>query len=83
MAQVILTTVGRALGGAVGGALGGVIGNALDRTLVNALSPLRQLGSRLEGVRLGASDQGAPIKQVFGRGRVAGTILWTARLREN
>ncbi|ESQ79553.1 glycoside hydrolase TIM-barrel-like domain-containing protein [Asticcacaulis sp. YBE204] len=83
MAQVILTTIGTALGGPVGGIIGSTLGQAIDRTVVNALSPVRQLGSRLEGVRVASADQGAPIKQVYGRGRVAGTIIWTARLKEN
>ncbi|MDC7683669.1 glycoside hydrolase/phage tail family protein [Asticcacaulis sp. BYS171W] len=83
MAQVILSTIGSALGGPVGGFIGSTIGQAIDRTVVNALAPVRQLGSRLDGVRVAAADQGASIKQVYGRGRVAGTILWTARLKEN
>ncbi|MFT3997274.1 MAG: glycoside hydrolase/phage tail family protein [Asticcacaulis sp.] len=83
MAQVILTGLGTALGGAAGGWIGGLIGAGLDRTLVNSLSPARQVGSRLEGVRLSAADQGAPVKQVYGRGRVAGTVIWAARLKED
>ncbi|WP_298326814.1 glycoside hydrolase/phage tail family protein [Asticcacaulis sp.] len=83
MAQMTLSTLGGALGGPVGAAIGGLIGNAIDRTLINGLSPVRQVGPRLQGVRVAAADQGAPIAQVYGRGRVAGTVLWTARLKEN
>jgi hypothetical protein len=83
MAQLTLSTLGGALGGPVGAAIGGLIGNAIDRTLINGLSPVRQVGPRVQGVRVAAADQGAPIAQVYGRGRVAGTVLWSARLKEN
>ncbi|UDF03222.1 glycoside hydrolase/phage tail family protein [Asticcacaulis sp. AND118] len=83
MAQLTLMGLGTALGGPIGGAIGGLLGNAVERTLVSTFSPVRQVGPRLEGVRITAADQGAPIKQVYGRGRVAGTVLWAARLREN
>lgn len=83
MAQVILTAVGSALGGPVGGFIGGQIGSALDRTALNALADPRQAGRRLTGLQLNQSSQGDPIKQVFGRARIGGTILWAARLKEN
>ncbi|MFT4089283.1 MAG: glycoside hydrolase/phage tail family protein [Asticcacaulis sp.] len=83
MAQVVLSAVGTAIGGPVGGVIGAAIGGVLDKTLINALEPVRQLGPRLEGIRVSASAQGSPVKQVYGRGRVAASVIWAARLRES
>ncbi|MDC7677256.1 baseplate multidomain protein megatron [Asticcacaulis machinosus] len=83
MAQVILSAVGTYLGGPVGGFIGSQIGAAIDKTIVNSLAPTRTVGPRLSGVRLNASAQGEPVKQVFGRARVAGTVIWAAGLKEN
>ncbi len=83
MAQVILSAVGQALGGPVGGWIGAQIGSAIDRTAINSLAPARQVGARLTGLQLTGSAQGDPVKQVYGRARVAGTIIWAARLKEN
>lgn len=82
MAQVILGAVGQALGGHVGRAIGLALGQAADRTFLNGLTT-RQVGPRLTGLQLSGSAQGDPIKQVFGKARVAGTVIWAARLREN
>jgi hypothetical protein len=71
------------LGGPVGGWIGAQIGSAIDRTAVNSLTPARQVGSRLTGLQLTGSAQGDPVRQVFGKARVAGTIIWAGRLREN
>lgn len=83
MAQVVLSAVGSAIGGPVGGVIGAALGGLVDKTLINTLQPVRQLGARLEGLRVSASAQGSPIKQVFGRGRVAASVIWTARLKES
>lgn len=83
MAQVVLSAVGQVLGGPVGGWIGAQIGQAIDRTALNSLAPTRQVGSRLAGLQLSGSAQGDPVKQVFGKARVAGTIIWAARLKEN
>ncbi|MDI7775375.1 glycoside hydrolase/phage tail family protein [Asticcacaulis sp. EMRT-3] len=83
MAQVILSAAGTALGGPIGGFIGHQIGAAIDRTVVNSLMPARQVGPRLTGLQLTQSAQGDPVAQVFGRMRVAGTVIWAARLKEN
>ncbi len=83
MAQVILSAAGQALGGAAGRLIGQMVGAAADRTLVNGLLPARQVGPRLTGLQLSGSAQGDPVKQVFGKARVAGTVIWAARLKEN
>jgi len=83
LAQVVLSAVGQALGGPVGGWIGAQIGSAIDRTAINSLSPARQVGARLTGLQLTGSAQGDPVRQVYGRARVAGTVIWAARLKEN
>ncbi len=82
MAQVILSAAGRAIGGPVGGAIGRALGHAIDRTAINNLSPAREVG-RIAGVKISGSAQGDPVAQVFGRARVAGQVIWAARLKEN
>ncbi|AQR62632.1 hypothetical protein BZG35_13980 [Brevundimonas sp. LM2] len=82
MAQVILSGVGEAIGGGVGQAIGAALGSAVDRSLVNALSPARQVGPRLETLKLQSTAEGSPMACVFGRARVTGQVIWAARFRE-
>jgi hypothetical protein len=82
MAQVVLSSVGAALGGPVGGAIGSVVGGSLDRAAINALKPARQVGPRLDGLRVTSTAEGAPMAAVFGRARVAGQVIWAARFSE-
>jgi hypothetical protein len=70
MAQVILSSVGAALGAAV------------DQAAVNVLSPARQVGPRLPELRLTGAAEGAALPCVFGRARVGGQVIWAARFRE-
>jgi hypothetical protein len=82
MAQVVLGGIGSALGGPIGGFIGGVLGRATDSWLVAGLSPARQVGPRLEGLKLQSSAEGAPMACVFGRARVVGQVIWAARFLE-
>ena len=82
MAQVVLGGVGRALGGGVGQAIGSALGARLDRGLVSSLQPARQVGPRLEGLKIQSSADGAPMACVFGRARVTGQVIWAARFLE-
>ena len=82
MAQVILTGVGAALGGPIGGALGGLVGGLVDRAAINALSPPRQIGPRIPGVRVQTTGEGQPMVSAWGRARVAGQVIWAARFKE-
>lgn len=82
MAQVILTTVGRALGGPVGGALGRFVGGYLDRAAIDALTPARQVGPRLTGLQLQSTAEGSPMAAAFGRARLSGQVVWAARFKE-
>ncbi len=82
MAQVVLGGIGSALGGPIGGFIGGVLGRATDSWLIAGLSPARQVGPRLEGLKLQSSAEGAPMACVFGRARVVGQVIWAARFLE-
>lgn len=82
MAQVVLSTVGGMVGGGVGRVLGGLVGRAVDNSLVASLSPARQIGPRLEGLKLQSTAEGAPQPCVFGAARVAGQVIWAARFLE-
>jgi len=81
MAQVILGSVGAALGGPVGRLAGAVAGRALDDALVGALTPARE-GPRIDGLRLASAAEGAGLPFAVGRNRVAGQVIWAAQFRE-
>lgn len=83
MAQVILSTIGGAVGGPLGRLAGGLAGARLDRMAVGALQPERQIGPRIEGLRLQGAGEGAPIAAAFGRTRVVGQVIWAARFLEH
>lgn len=83
MAQVILSAVGSHFGGPVGQMIGAAIGAQIDRTAIQSLIPPRQIGPRLEQIRVQGAAEGAPIPAAFGRVRVTGQIIWAARFREN
>lgn len=82
MAQVVLSAAGQAIGGPVGGVLGSALGSMVDQRVIDSLKPARQIGPRLEGLRLTATAEGAPMAAVFGRARVSGQMIWAARFRE-
>ena len=82
MATLILSTVGRALGGSLGGGIGQVLGSLIDAAAINALTPARQVGQRLTGLQVESAADGAPMPVAFGRARLAGQVIWAARFRE-
>jgi hypothetical protein len=82
MAQLILTNVGRALGGNVLARLGGMAGRALDQYAIASLQPARQAGPRVQELHVMSAAEGAPIAAVFGRARIPGHVIWAARFRE-
>ncbi len=79
MATLVLTTLGTALGGPIGGALGSIIGQSIDQ---NLFGPPARRGPRLGDLRLQTSSYGTPIARIYGRMRVAGTVVWATDLRE-
>ena len=72
MAQMVLSAVGQAVGGDIGRVIGSTLGGMLDRAAINALTPARHRGPKLEGLRIQSSADGAPMACVFGRARVTG-----------
>ena len=82
MAQVILSAVGAAVGGPIGGAVGRFAGSLIDNAAINSLLPARQVGPRLTGLQLQSTAEGSPMAAVFGRARIAGQVIWTARFKE-
>lgn len=82
MAQMILSSVGAAIGGPLGAAAGATLGALVDQAAINALAPARQVGPRIPELRLTGAAEGAAIPCVFGRARVGGQVIWAARFRE-
>lgn len=82
MASLILSTAGSSLFGTVGGFVGALAGRAIDSAAVNALTPARVQPSRLAGLKVQASQEGAPVPIVYGRFRVSGQVIWASRFNE-
>jgi GTA TIM-barrel-like domain/Putative phage tail protein len=89
MATVVLQYAGAALGTLVGGPIGGIIGRAagaiagsvIDQQLLGG-GNRRVEGPRLNDLRVMASEEGAPIPDVYGRMRIAGQVIWATNLEE-
>lgn len=88
MATLILQTAGAALGTALGGPIGGAVlgtlgavaGGAIDSALFGARAGPRFVeGPRLTDVAGLSSTEGEPIKRVYGRAKVGGTLIWATR----
>lgn len=79
MATLILTAVGSAIGGPIGGAIGAIAGQAIDGEL---FKPAARQGPRLTDLAVQTSTYGAQIPKLFGRMRVAGTVVWATDLIE-
>ncbi|UVO52978.1 phage tail protein [Sphingomonas sp. SUN039] len=79
MATLILTAVGSALGGPIGGAIGAIAGQAIDQAV---FKPAARQGPQLTDLAVQTSTYGAQIPQLFGRVRVAGTVIWATDLIE-
>lgn len=76
-----LSVLGAQLGGAtIGGFAGSVLGSSLDRALFaqHAID-----GPRLETLQIQTSTEGAAMPIVFGRGRIAGQVIWASRFQEH
>lgn len=73
------TIVGGALGGPIGAAIGGTFGALLGAELFpNA--PIR--GPQITDFRINNSQVGAPVRRLYGSGRIAGTVIWATAIRE-
>jgi len=80
MATLLLSAVGTAVGGPIGGALGAIIGQQLDQNIL--FRPKGREGPRLQELAVQTSSYGSQIPRLFGRMRVAGTVIWATDLKE-
>jgi len=92
MAQLVLSSLGRAFGArfapaafravasAIGSAVGSVIGGRIDQSLFGVSRNLE--GPRLADLQVQGSSEGASIPAIYGRVRVAGQVIWAARFTE-
>ena len=81
MATLILTTVGSFFGGPIGGALGGYVGRQIDSAIFGGPKPRE--GARLNELTVQTSSYGSVIPRLYGRIRVAGTVIWSTDLIEH
>lgn len=79
MATLILTAVGTAVGGPLGGAIGALLGRSVDQRL---FGQARQ-GPRLKELDVQTSTYGTAIARLYGRMRVAGSVIWSTDLVEH
>ena len=79
MATLVLTVAGTAIGGPVGAAIGAMIGQQVDSRL---FAPKERRGPRLGELSVQSSSYGTPIPRLFGKMRVAGTVIWSTDLQE-
>jgi hypothetical protein len=79
MATLVLSTAGRIVGGPIGGAIGAFVGQQIDRRL---FAPKARRGPQLGDLAVQTSNYGSDIPKVFGRMRVAGTVIWSTDLQE-
>lgn len=80
MATLVLTVVGTALGGPIGGALGGLLGQQFDNNIL--FKPKGVDGPRLQELAVQTSSFGSQIPRLYGKMRVAGTVIWATDLTE-
>src|SRR5262249_6935297 len=93
MAELILSTIGRAVGArvvpsafrAIGAAffqqVGATIGRSIDQRVFGPSE--RSVGPRLTALPLQASTEGASMPALYGRARIAGQVIWAARFKEH
>lgn len=80
MATLVLSTVGRIFGGPFGGAAGAIVGQFVDQKIFGAGKAKE--GPRLKELDVQTSSYGTSIPAIFGRMRVAGTVIWSTDLIE-
>lgn len=80
MATLLLSAVGTAIGGPIGGAIGALVGQQVDQNIL--FRPKGRQGPRLQELAVQTSSYGAQIPRIFGRMRVAGTVIWATDLKE-
>src|SRR5215212_2512691 len=89
MATVVLQYAGAAVGTFLGGPIGGIIGRAVGAVAGNIVDQSlfgpgtkRNVGPRLNDLRVMASEEGAPIPRLWGRMRISGQVIWATNFEE-
>ncbi len=80
MATLVLTAVGTVVGGPIGGAIGAIIGRQIDGVLFGSND---REGPRLTDLAVQTSQYGSLVPRIYGRMRVAGTVIWATDLIES
>lgn len=80
MATLVLSAVGTAIGGPLGSAIGAMIGQQIDQNIL--FKPKGREGPRLQELAVQTSSYGSQIPRIFGKMRVAGTVIWATDLKE-
>lgn len=80
MATLVLTAVGSAIGGPIGGAIGAIIGQQVDQNIL--FRPKGREGPRLQELAVQTSSYGSQVPRIYGKMRVAGTVIWATDLKE-
>ncbi|HEX7871853.1 MAG TPA: phage tail protein [Sphingobium sp.] len=79
MATIVLTAVG-SIFGPIGAAIGALAGQAIDAQIFR---PAGRQGPRLSDLRVQTSSFGTQVPRLYGRMRVAGTVIWATDLMES
>jgi len=94
MATLLLSAAGSAIGSGFGGsilglsgaivgrAVGATIGRSIDQRIIGSGSEAVEVG-RIERFRISGVGYGVPIKQIWGRTRVAGEVIWASRFAQS
>ncbi|MEH6662952.1 MAG: phage tail protein [Parasphingorhabdus sp.] len=80
MATLVLSAVGTVVGGPIGGAIGAIVGQQIDQNIL--FKPKGREGPRLQELAVQTSSYGSQVPRIFGRMRVAGTVIWATDLKE-
>ena len=93
MATILLSAAGAAAGSAIGGsvmglstavigrAVGATVGRMIDQRLLGSGSQVVESG-KVDRFRLVGASEGSAIPRVWGRMRVAGSVIWATRFKE-
>ena len=93
MATIVPSAAGAAIGSSVGGgvlglssvvigrAVGATIGQAIDQRILGGGGQAVETG-RIDRFRLTGASEGAAVRQVWGRMRVPGQVIWASNFRE-
>ena len=81
MATLLLSVAGSVIGGPIGGSVGALIGQQIDQNIL--FRPKGREGPRLQDMAVQTSSYGSQIPRIFGKMRVAGTVIWKAVARDD